>query len=216
MSEENEKELKTETLNLEKKIELDKGANPEKYKAAAPEDDSDDFDGLIKKKNELLNEKKREQLRNRQLEEELTNLKSMLRKQEDEKLEEKQEYKTLWENTQREKEETEQRFFKLQDSLVKEKKIKEFNKVLGTQLNKDRYYDFVNFEDIIINEDGSVNKDSVKYAVNLLRENYPEIASRSEFPRVGSQAASNTGINMQTDLSSKDARRNLKAKMLRK
>lgn len=213
MSEKNE-ELKSEALDLEKKIELDKGANPEKYKTQ--EEDHDDFDGLIKKKNELLNEKKREQLRNKQLEEELASLKAMLRKQEDEKLEEKQEYKTLWENTQREKEETEQKFFQLQNSLVKEKKIKEFNKVLGTQLAKDRYYDFVNFEDIIINEDGTVNKDSVKYAVNLLRENYPEIASRSEFPRVGSQAASNTGINTQADLSNKDARRNLKAKMLRK
>ena len=216
MSEENQElnqETVSEELNLEKKIELDKASKPEAYKEEEPQAD---VDGLIKKKNQLLNETKQERLKRQKLEEELNSLKAMLRKQEDEKLEEKQEYKTLWENTQREKEEIKEQYYSLQNSLVKEKKIKEFNKVLGNSLSKERYYDFVNFNDIIVDEDGTINKDSVKYAVNLFRENYPELVSRNDFPKVGSQAPSNNRLQTGLDMSSKDARRNAKAKLLRK
>ena len=217
MSEENNnenQELKTEDLNLEKKIELDKAKNPEIYKA---EESSDaDLDGLIRKKNELLNEKKREQMRNRELQEELDRIKGMLRKQEDEKLEEKQEYKTLWENTQREKERIEQELYTERAKTVKEKKVKAFNKVLGNSLSKDRYYDFVDLDNILVEDDGTINNDSVKYAVNLFRENYPELVAAKEFPKVGSQAPSNQRLNTKADISSREARSNLKAQLLRK
>jgi chromosome segregation ATPase len=200
-------------LSIEDKIKVEKGKNPEAFK----EESGDHMDALVKKKNELLNEKKKEQARNRQLEEELNSLKNMLRKQEEEKLEQNQEYKTLWENTQKEKEEIQNKYFGLQENLVKEKKIKEFNKVLGKSLSKDRYYDFVDVNSIIIEEDGSVNKDSVKYVVNVFRENYPELTPKQEMPKIGTQSPSNEGIiGKQQDINSADARRSLRSQLLRK
>lgn len=199
-------------LTAEQKVVIDRNEKPEAYKA----DENTDSDALIKKKNELLNEKKKEQQKNRQLQEELNAMKQMLQAQENEKLEEKQEYKTLWENTQKEKEEIENKYFGLQDNLVKEKKIKQFDKVIGASLSKDRYYDFVDLSSIIVESDGSVNKDSVKYVVNLFRENYPELTPKQNFPKVGAQSASNSGIPApQAKMDTANDRKNLRARLLR-
>lgn len=199
-------------LTAEQKVVIDRNERPDKYQA----DEDTDTNALIKKKNELLNEKKKEQMKNKQLMDELNSLKAMLKAQEDEKLEEKQEYKTLWENTQREKEEIENKYFGLQNNLVKEKKIKQFDKVIGAPLSKDRYYDFVDLNSIIVEADGSVNNDSVKYVVNLFRENYPELTPKQNFPKVGSQSASNMGIPApQIKMDTANDRKNLRARLLR-
>lgn len=206
-------ELEVAEQDLTKKIISDKGKNPEAYKAS---DDENDTESLIKKKNELLNEKKREQQKNRELQEELAAMKAMFQAQENEKLEEKQEYKTLWENTQREKEEMENKYFSLQNNLVKEKKIKQFDKVIGAPLTKERYYDFVDLNSIIVEDDGSIHKDSVKYVANLFRENYPELMPKQSFPKVGSQSASNSGIPAQKpSLDNPMDRKNARAMLLR-
>ena len=200
-------------LSLEQKIRNDIGAEPDEYKAG-PE--AEDMDAIIKKKNELLNEKKKEQQKARHLQEELDNFKLMFKQQEQEKLEEKQEYKTLWENTQKEKEDLKAQLTSVQHNLVKKEKIKQFNKLLGTSLNKDRYYDFVDLDSIIVEEEGSVNKDSVKYVVNMFRENYPELVPRQNFPSVGAQSPSTQGIPAQrasTDTASD--RKNLRSQLLR-
>jgi hypothetical protein len=213
-NEEKNQELESaeQPLTTEQKVVIDRNENPEAYKA----DDAVDTEALVKKKNDLLNEKKKEQQKNRQLQDELNALKAALQSQENEKLEEKQEYKTLWENTQKEKEEMENKYFNLQDNLVKEKKIKQFDKTVGASLSKDRYYDFVDLGSIIVNDDGSINKDSVKYVVNLFRENYPELTPKQNFPKVGAQSASNGGIPAQrASTETSNDRKNARARLLR-
>jgi hypothetical protein len=207
-----EKIIVEQELSVEEKIKLEKGKNPESFKDESPEE----MNALVNKKNELLNEKKKEQAKNRELQQELESMKAMLRRQEEEKLEQNQEYKTLWENTQKEKEEIQNKYFGLQENLVKEKKIKQFNKVLGKALSKDRYYDFVDLNSIIIESDGSINQDSVKYTVNLFRENYPELTPKQDFPKVGSQSASNEGIiPKQQNIDSANDRKTLRNRLLR-
>lgn len=217
MSEEAVKEINEtaeQKVDLKEKINLDKGKNPEVYKAE--EQSGEDLDALVKKKNELLNEKKREQQKNRQLVEELESLRSMFKRQEEEKLEEKQEYKTLWENTQKEKDQIKNDYLSLKNNLVREKKIKQFDKIIGLPLNKERYYDFVDLDSIIVEADGNINKDSVRYVANLFRENYPELTPRQNFPKVGSQSASNEGITgPRAKVDTKNDRKNLRSQMLR-
>lgn len=217
MSEEN-KDLEKNSendLDLETKIKHDKVINADNYDNNDPADNQDML-ALEKKKNQLLDEKKKEQARNRELEQELSDLRTMFKQQETEKLEKNQEYKTLYENTLQEKTQVEQELYNMQNSLVSEKKKKAFNKELGCSLNKDRYYDFVDLNSILIDGDGMVNKDSVKYSVNLFRTNYPELVPKQNFPKVGSQSASNQGISNRVKTETMADRSNAKRAFLLK
>lgn len=175
-------------LELEKKVEL------HKMESKSDQDEALELEKIRRNKDEILNEKKRIQQEKRQLQDELNAMKAALEQQQREKLEEKQEYKQLWERTQEELKAEREKLFNVQNSIVRAEKRKAFDRELGKPLSKDRYYDFVNFDDIIIEEDGTVNSDSVRYAVNLFRESYRELVPQQSTPRVGSEAPSNDGV----------------------
>lgn len=176
-------------LPLEKKVELH---SMEHSKDEQPEDE--EIQKILKNKNEILNEKKRAQMELKKYKEELEAMKSALARQEQEKLEEKQEYKALWERTQQELQNEREARSKMQQDLVNAQKRKAFDKEIGKSLSKDQYYKFINFDDIIIEEDGSINSESVRYAVSVFRENYRELVPQQSTPRVGSEAPSNDGV----------------------
>ena len=189
----NDQDDSVNDMDLETKIKHDKGNNPDDYQ------DNDqpvnaEMLALEKKKNELLNEKKKVQQQNREMQEELDRMKNALKVQETEKLEEKQEYKLLYEQTLQAKTDVEDRLFSVQNNLVKDKKIKAFDKELGSSLNNDKYYNFVDLDSIIVEADGSLNPDSVRYATNMFRSSHKELVPKAKFPTVGSQSASNQGI----------------------
>ena len=216
---------KNETLNESVTNEKKDLTLEQKVENFAIENKADDsaseaeLDKVLKKKNELLNEKKKAQLQNKQLQDELANLRTAMARQEQEKLEQNQEYKTLWERTSDElKREREDRL-NLEKNIVKSQKRKAFDRELGKSLSKDRYYDFVNFDDIIVEADGTVNSDSVRYAVNLFRENYRELVPQVNVPRVGSEAPSNAGVvktRRNVNELTKEDRSNLKRRLLTK
>ena len=201
-------------LTLEQKVENFTLENKEEAKQTDAE-----LEKVLRKKNELLNEKKKAQMQNKQLVDELNSLRAAMARQEQEKLEQNQEYKTLWERTADElKKEREDRL-SLEKNIVRNQKRKAFDRELGKSLSKERYYDFVNFDDIIVEADGTVNSDSVRYAVNLFRENYRELVPQTNVPRVGSEAPSNTGVikaNRGIKELNRADRSNLKRRLLNK
>lgn len=177
----------------------------------------EDFEKVLRKKDQLLDEKKKVQSENAKLSQELNELKKALKRQEEEKLEEKQEYKKLWESTQEELKLERERRLEQEQKIVKSQKRKAVDRELGKPLAKERYYDFVPFDDIIIDADGSVNPDSVRYAVDNLRKNYPEVMPVTKVVKTGAEAPSNDGIiKTQKNLSEMKAseRSNLKRKLL--
>ncbi len=221
MSENANNETLNESVTNEKK-DLTLEQKVENFKLETKGEDSAseaELEKVLKKKNELLNEKKKAQMQNKQLMDELTNLRTAMARQEQEKLEQNQEYKTLWERTADELKKEKEDRLSLERNIVKNQKRKSFDRELGKSLSKERYYDFVNFDDIIVEADGTVNSDSVRYAVNLFRENYRELVPQTNAPRVGSEAPSNTGVIKTTrgvnELNRAD-RSNLKRRLLTK
>lgn len=179
--------VEKQELNLEKKVEL--------HSLETKNDESDeDLEKVLRKKNKLLNEAKRAKQEKRELEERLKKMEAQFKLQEQEKLEKNQEYKTLWERTQEELRAAREDKLQLEHNIVKGTKRKAFDRELGKSLSKERYYDFVTFDDIIVDADGTVNQESVRYAVNMFRENYRELVPTQNIPRVGSEAPSNDGV----------------------
>lgn len=185
---ENQSEIEKKELELEKKVELHAMENQNNS------DDSEDLEKVLRKKNELLNEAKKAKQEKRELEERLKKMEAQFQQQEQEKLEKNQEYKTLWERTQEELKAAREEKIRLETNIVKGTKRKAFDRELGKSLSKERYYDFVMFDDIIVEADGTVNQESVRYAVNMFRENYRELVPVQQVPRVGSEAPSNDGV----------------------
>lgn len=201
---------------IEPDLELEQTAEPQTLEPRSG-DDAGELERVLRNKDKLLDETKRVKLEKRELEDQLKKMQAQFKLQEQEKLEKNQEYKTLWERTQEELKIAREDKLQLESNIVKGTKRKAFDRELGKSLNKERYYDFVMFEDIIVDQDGTVNQESVRYSVNMFRENYRELVPTQQMPRVGSEAPSNDGVirpkKTLNDMSSAD-RSNLKRQRL--
>lgn len=117
-----------------------------------------------------------------------------LKRIEDERLEETQQYKTLWEKAQQEKEAIENQFKETKNSYLNTFKKMELKRELGGI--KDAYLVHADLSQVEINEDGTINKDSVLRAANKFREEYGELIPKSaEKDPTGSASPTNVSVH---------------------
>ena len=109
------------------------------------------------------------------------------------KLEEKQEYKKLYDNALGKIQAMETESIEKDKALVDGHKRRALEKELGG-LRKSDYFKFADLGNIVIGDDGLVDVNSVKFEANRYRQEYPELLSTSKKIEVNNRAPSQDGI----------------------
>ena len=105
---------------------------------------------------------------------ELEQLKAELAQQKEQKLKEQNEYKALYESTVQ----TVEQLKKEKDDFLNQKltatRMNAFEKVAG-KLKNDDYFRLLPIDEIIVEDDGNINMDSVELVARKTKERYPDI-----------------------------------------
>ena len=133
-----------------------------------------DVEGLIQNRDAILNEKKLETQKRKQLESELAQMRAEKKNANDNKLKEQNEYKELYEQEKKEKLHIQAQSAAKDEALVKREKKAAVMNELG-KLRQEKYADFIDFDGVIIDENGNCVPDSVKLVANKYRNEYPEL-----------------------------------------
>lgn len=118
----------------------------------------------------------------------LNELQSMLKAQEEQKLAEANNYKTLWEKQKAELEEQKARSAQQESKFVKSLKAIELKKELGANIN-DAYLIHANVDAIEFNEDGTVNRETLVTVANSFRQQHGALIPKSENVNITGHAA---------------------------
>lgn len=137
----------------------------------------------------LLNQRKADQRKARELEDKVRQLTESIKSAENAKLEEKQEYKKLYEATKVELEAKKREQEERDRIIVNKEKQAALNKELGG-LKNDAYFRFAELDNIVIDDSGQVDLTSVRLEANRFRQNFPELITPSNPVRVNNQAPS--------------------------
>ena len=135
----------------------------------------------------LLSQRKADQKKARQLEQEARELREQLKSIQNAKLEEKQEYKKLYEASRAELESIKREQEEKERIMVNKEKQAALIKELGG-LRKNDYLKFADLENIVIDDSGQIDSNSVRLEANRFREAYPELIASKNPVRVNSQA----------------------------
>lgn len=133
-------------------------------------------------------------------------------------LEQKQEYKKLYENALSKISTMETESVEKEKALVNEHKRRALERELGG-LRKSDYFKFADLSNIVIADDGLVDENSVKFEANRYRQEFPELLKASKKVEMNNQAPSNDGIikqNKSVQEMSKQERSNNKRDFLSK
>lgn len=122
----------------------------------------------------LLDQRKKDQARARQAEQELTELKAKAEADEAARLVEQNRYKELYEAEKKKREDTESRISQMTQSQITSAKRAELDRQLGG-VKKAEYLSFADLNAIQMNEDGTVEAESVKAVANKFRETHPDL-----------------------------------------
>lgn len=139
----------------------------------------------------LLNQRKNDQGKLKEMADQLEQMKSQVKQQETAKLEEKQEYKKLYEASQNELEGIRKENQLKEKALVDDHKRRALEKELGGLKNAE-YFRFADLSNIVVDEDtGLVDGNSVRLEANNFRKNYGELLTSTPSVRVNSNAPQN-------------------------
>lgn len=122
----------------------------------------------------VLKQRKADREKAKALEEENNALKAERETAENAKLAEANEYKKLYETEKKKREETESKLSEMSNKQVTDAKTKALSEALGG-LKKSEYLKFADLSQIQMNDDGTVEGDSLATVVTVFRTNYPEL-----------------------------------------
>lgn len=137
----------------------------------------------------LLNQRKADQKKAKELEAQLRAMQDQVKQAENAKLEEKQEYKKLYEATKAELETKKREQEEKERIIVNKEKQAALSRELGG-LRNDAYFRFAELDNIVIDDSGLVDQNSVRLEANRFRQAFPELIAASQPVRVNSQAPS--------------------------
>ena len=165
----------------------------------APKEETVSYDSYQK----VLNQRKADQKKARQFEEELRALREQLKAQENAKLEEKQEYKKLYEAQKAELDAIKSAQAEKDRIMVEKEKQSALVKELGG-LKRDEYIRFADLKAIVIDDTGEIDMNSVRMEANRFRQSYGDLIKTETPVRVNSQAPSGTSPVLNQEKSAKD------------
>jgi len=175
--------------NVENEPNVENHVNPPQNEPIVSDPSEED---VVSYKNheKLLNQRKADQQKMRSMEAELEKMRNDIKAAETAKLEEKQEYKKLYEHTLGELESVRNEISEKEQALVNDHKMRAVEKELGG-LKNNAYLRFIDLSNVVINEEnGMVDKNSVAFEANRIRSEFPEIIAAAPSARINSQAPS--------------------------
>lgn len=113
---------------------------------------------------------------------------AQLKAQEEAKMHEKEQYKELFEKREAELEQIKKEANMERERYLNSVKRAALKQEIGAQV-KDEYLTFANLDSISINEDGSIDKESVREAANFFRKEHGQLIAPTENTNITGHAA---------------------------
>ena len=132
-------------------------------------------------------------------------LEAQMKAQEEAKMQEEQRWKELYEKREAELEQAnldKHRIVQQHTNSVKRAALKN---EIGSNV-RDEYLNFANLDSIVVNEDGSIDKESVRQAANYFRKEHGQLIPPSENTNITGQAATSQAPNNEVDISKMSSR----------
>ena len=136
----------------------------------------------------LLGEKKKLTEKHQAVLEELEALKGQVKSRETKELEEKEEYKKLWEQSKAERDELNNKLSSFQQEQTNSRKLRSFLNTLDGKV-AEKWWGHIDLDKILVNPDtGAVDEMSVTKYVEQFQKEYPEIIVKQKDPPMPSPA----------------------------
>jgi len=135
-----------------------------------------------------LDQRKADQARTRELQAQLDAFKSQQTEAEQTRLAEQSEFKKLYETEKAERTKLADNLKTVTTAQVESRKKEALKAELGG-VRKDDYLKFADLGMIQVNDDGSVDMDSVKLTANRFRESFPELVASKQTSKLPHEAA---------------------------
>ncbi len=136
----------------------------------------------------LLAQRKADRARARDLEAQLAQVQADKEQAEADRLAEENKYKDLYEKSEKSKKELETKLSEMTTTHVTREKKAALDKALGG-IKKSEYLGFADLNSIEMNDDGTVDMESVATVANKFRESYPELVPTKQTGKIPSDAA---------------------------
>lgn len=114
----------------------------------------------------------------KELEAVVNELQAQLQAQEEAKMQEKEQWKELYEKREAELEQERQKAREKYNLYMKSVKIAALKQEIGSNV-KDEYLSFANLDNIVVNDDGSIDKDTVREVANVFRKEHGQLIPQS-------------------------------------
>lgn len=136
----------------------------------------------------------------KELEMALNEVKSQLKAQEEAKMHEQQQYKELFEKRDAELEQVRSEVQKERSRFARSVKVSALKQELGGKV-KDQYLNFANLDAIAVNEDGTIDSESLRNVANDFRKEHGQLIPSNESADVTGHVASSSEQPKQKDVS---------------
>lgn len=140
----------------------------------------------------------------KELEAAFNELQAQLKAQEEAKMHEKEQWKELFEKREAELEQERQRARQIEQRHMKSVKVSALKSELGANI-RDEYLQFAPLDSIVLGEDGSIDKDSLREVANSFRKEHGQLIPQSENVNITGQAANSNNVTAPVDLSKMSA-----------
>ena len=152
----------------------------------------DDTKEVVSKKayEEVSRDMHKNKQKAKELELALNELQTQLKVQEETKMQEKEEWKELYEREKAKAEEERQKLEQEKGRYTRSVKISALKQELGGNV-KDEYLGFAKLDSIVIDESGSIDADSLLSVANQYRKEHGQLISTSDGTNITGHSASN-------------------------
>ena len=158
------------------KVDKSNGASGTENDVASGDDEGEENQNgvSVDSYKRLLAQRKADRAKARDLETQLAQVQAEREQAEADRLAEQNKYKELYEKSEKSKKELETRLSDMTQSQITKEKKAALDKALGG-IKKSEYLGFADLASIQMNDDGTVDMDSVATVANKFRESYPEL-----------------------------------------
>lgn len=127
-------------------------------------------------------------------------LKSQFKAQEEQKMQEQERWKELYEKREAELEQERKKSSDQENRYMKSVKLSALKQEIGANV-RDEYLHFAPIDNIVLSDDGSIDKDSLREVANSFRKEHGQLIPQSENVNITGQAASIYSVTQPKDRS---------------
>ena len=138
--------------------------------------------------------------KNKELEATVNEFKSQLKAQEEQKMQEQEQWKELYQKREAELEQARREADSQRNQYLNAAKLSALKQEIGANV-RDEYLKFAPLDSIAFNEDGTIDRDSVREAANSFRKEHGQLIPNSENVNITGQASQQKEFQKEVDTS---------------